>query len=332
MVYSFLQPSFLSSLGVVNWGYTNESRPISYKHYEKWCEADLSGGLTYLTDYRKALRKDLRAFFPEFRSALVFCFDYTNEKAAVEQWYESEANGGPKIASYALSFGGRDYHDVIGARLDRIEKEIRKAWPDISIKKTIDMHPVLERDLAYRAGIGWFGKNSMLISRGNGSFFLIGSLLLSKSLCLPPPKVVSDHCGSCTRCIDSCPTSAIQETSRTIDAGLCLSSITIEKRDRSKGAMPKVEVPEVFGCDICQDVCPWNKKPLRDAIPSKIAPLQKMILRFFTKGSAEEIRFRLMQFSKRQFQNVFAGTVFTRPGRDGLIKNYDHPERFSSES
>ena len=203
-------------------------------------------------------------------------------------------------------------------------------YPNLEAKFSLDTQPILERDLAYRAGLGWFGKNSMFINKSKGSFFIIGSLLLSEKLPLSKLKNEVDHCGQCTACIDSCPTQAIDPKTRTILTQKCISTYTIELF--KDGTTPPIGfIPgasEIFGCDICQDVCPWNKRVFRNY--SKINNFKEhefskekesLISGFFLKKPLEEIIKKLKGMSNRGFKKQFKGTPIERTGRVGLLKN-----------
>ena len=265
-LHDALSPSFLKQYRIVDWGYTENPKPLSFDRYETWVGQDGHGPLGYLADERKEKRKDIRHFFPEFQSALVFLFSYAEEKASLEKFYreDPEANG-LKMASYSLGFEGLDYHHVLRDSLKSISEKIHSLYPEATFSHSLDIQPVLERDLAARAGLGWFGKNSMFISRREGSFVMLGSLFLSIKLPLKEGELEADHCGNCTRCIDLCPTEAIDPLTRTLRTEQCISTYTIElfKDEKTPPAGMEKAKGEIFGCDICQDVCPWNKKPLQ---------------------------------------------------------------------
>ena len=225
-----------------------------------------------------------------------------------------------------MGFEGEDYHNLIRAKLigigDRIKSEHK-----LDYKLTLDTHPVLERDLAMRAGLGWFGKNSMLISTEHGSFFIIGSLLLNKKLEGLKDKVTVevDHCGQCTRCIDACPTEAIDIETRTIKAVDCISTFTIEQFKIDSIPSPKMNLKggEIFGCDICQDVCPWNQRIDRMEKFKRVTWTdgQKKILNFFMLRPVDEVHREIEGMSGKEFERFFEGTSFSRSGRRGLLKN-----------
>jgi epoxyqueuosine reductase len=202
--------------------------------------------------------------------------------------------------------------------LNEIGEKLKIDLPELEYKISLDVHPVLERDLAYRSGLGWFGKNSMLINQENGSYTLIGSLLLNQKLELPIKSPASDHCGTCTRCIDACPTNAIDGDMRVIESKKCISTFTIEQfKDGPAPSGFPVETKEVFGCDICQEVCPWNNKPLAKAIPEESA---SELVKFFNRD-IQTIHDDISAMSNNAYKRFFKGTSFERSGKRGLLKN-----------
>jgi len=270
------------------------------------------GDLNYLSDHRLNLRSDIKNIFPEFKSALVFLFSYQETK----KWMIE--NNRHEIASYALGFEGEDYHFNIKRKLKIIADYLQ-----IPFHFSLDTQPVLERDLAYRAGLGWFGKNSMLISKKHGSYFIIGSLFLDKTLNTFTKTLETDHCGSCTRCADLCPTSAIDVSSRTLIADKCISTFTIEtmkEKDPPEGFQNSRG--EIFGCDICQDVCPWNKRPLTKFLGSlKLKDEFKFLKELFYETPKSKLKEFIESLSGRAWKNKLAGTCFDRPGKKGWLKN-----------
>jgi len=312
---SLFDSKILNDLGVLDWGYTDCDEAQSYDTYEKWIDKGHHGPLGYLTGEKKEKRKKISEYYPEFKSALVFLFSYQKEKKSLDQFYQSSESNGLKIGSYVFGFGGQDYHKVLRQKLESLACHLPEG---ISYKLSLDTQPILERDLAYRAGLGWFGKNSMFINKKQGSFFIIGSLLLNKTLELPIPSVDTDHCGQCTKCIDLCPTDAIE--GRTIISQKCISTYTIEV---FKEGTPPKGYPnsggEIFGCDICQDVCPWNIKAL-SKIEEQVT-LNSQLQDFFLKTPIDEILNKLKEMTNRGFRRVFKDTPLERTGRLGLIKN-----------
>ncbi len=312
-----LSQEFLSSLGVVDWGYSEEPVPMSYENYRSWIERDHQGTLQYLADERMKLRQDLRLIYPSFKSAFVFLFSYQDTK----KWMLE--NQHHDVAAYSLGFGGEDYHYVLRSRLEMIFNKLQEEFPLLEKFVAIDAQPVLDRDLAYRAGLGWFGKNSMLIHQKEGSYFIIGSLLLNQSFEIPQAQLDVDHCGNCIACIEACPTQAIEPESRTIIANKCLATFTIE-------VFKEVQAPlgfeksrgEIFGCDICQDVCPWNRKPLLKTIGQlQLVEKFQFLKNWFYEWSKEDLLRYIGELSNRGLKRELQGTPFDRPGRIGWLKN-----------
>ena len=202
-------------------------------------------------------REDVAAWFPGARSVLVCAYSYYGGPA--EAGPGSEAQG--KVARYATL---PDYHAVLKKELAAVLDWLSGVRPGVRGKSFVDTSPVLERAYARYAGLGWVGKNTLLIHPKLGSFFFLGGLALD--LELPPDEPVPDHCGSCDRCLKACPTDAFPRP-RELDASRCIAYLTIEHR----GPIPegfRKEVGEwVFGCDVCQDVCPWNRFSVRSAVP-----------------------------------------------------------------
>ncbi len=315
-----IEGEFLGELGVVDWGYTEEATPKSFDRFESWVEKGNHGPLGYLSDHRKDLRKSLESVKEDFQSALVFLFTYAPEKAALEKLYQSEKSNGLKVAGYSVSFEGNDYHYKIKEKLEEIGKTIGKPF-----KISLDIQPVLERDLAYRSGLGWFGKNSMLINRKKGSFNMIGALLFEEKLPISSREPETDHCGQCTACFDICPTDAIDLENRQIIANKCISTFTIELFKDNVAPKGYNDVGEIFGCDLCQDVCPWNKRMDREEeykIDSNWPSFSSNeLVDFFLTRPPIQIKEELEAMSNKAYVRKFKGTSFERTGRLGLLKN-----------
>ncbi|HAE60204.1 MAG TPA: tRNA epoxyqueuosine(34) reductase QueG [Anaerolineae bacterium] len=234
-------------------GITSPDSPSHFETYRGWIQARRHGEMGYLGDDRALERRaDPRRILPECRSILVVGMPYHPPPASPS----NQATPHGRVAAYAM---GDDYHLIIPPRLKQLlaflEEQVGHPIPN---RIYTDTGPVLERDLAQRAGLGWIGKNTCLISPKNGSYFLLGEILLGIEL--PPDRpFTSDHCGTCTRCIEACPTNCILPD-RTLDARRCISYLTIE----NKGDIPEDLRPLmglwVFGCDVCQQVCPWNQR------------------------------------------------------------------------
>lgn len=306
----------LQDLGVLEWGYTEEAIPTTYHYLEEWTEKNWQGPLNYLSDHRKDLRSDLRKVFPEFQSALVFLFSYQEAK----KWLLE--NKHYEVAAYTLGFEGEDYHRALKERLTKLSEQL--TVPDLKVFYSIDAQPILERDLALRAGLGWFGKNSMLINKKHGSYFIIGSILLNQKLPLNSPMIDVDHCGQCKACIEACPTEAIDIDTRTLIAEKCISTYTIELfKDAPAPTGFENSRGEIFGCDICQDVCPWNRKPLDRVLAQlKLKAPFTFLKEWFFEFPKERLKEIIAAESNRGIRKKFFGTPFDRPGREGWLKNF----------
>lgn len=311
----------ISHTGATQWGSVEDPIPHSFERYKNWVKSSRHQPLGYLSDHRLDIRGNLKSFFPEFKQAIVLLFSYSSTRKQMQTLYENPNWNGWKVASYASGFEGVDYHHFIGAKLDELGQSLKAHYPSLKFQRCLDVHPVLERDLAYRAGLGWFGRNSMLIHQKEGSFVMIGSLLLSERIVdAENNNIEADHCGTCTACVDRCPTLAIDGEKREIIADQCISTFTIELFQDAKPIPGHVErgEGEIFGCDLCQDVCPWNKRPLNQDIQKKINPewLEDLLLR-----PKELVIKDIESQSERGFRKKMQGSVFERLGRKGLLKN-----------
>jgi len=246
-------------LGFILAGVTTPEPPPHYSTFENWLAQGFHGTMNYLAEERSRLRRaDPREILPECKSILVLATPYspnialrgTSEASVVE----AEGMRG-KIASYAW---GDDYHDVLPARMKELVQFIEEqVGGPIKNRWYTDTGPILERDLAQRAGLGWIGKNTCLINSKQGSYFLLSEILLDLAL-EPDTPFITDHCGTCTRCIEACPTDCILPD-RTIDACRCISYLTIEIKDAIPAELREKIGDWIFGCDVCQMVCPWNR-------------------------------------------------------------------------
>ena len=216
-------------------------------HLRAWLTAGRHGEMHYLAA-RFDERVDVRTYFPPARSVVCVAMNYHVPLTLAEA--PSPDSG--RVARYAL---GEDYHVHIQKRLKDLADWLRAAWPGTLTKFAVDTAPVLERELAVRAGIGWQGKNTNVISPTIGSWIFLAELFTS--LDLPADAPATDHCGTCTRCIDSCPTGAITRPYE-LDATRCISYLTIEHRGDVADDLRRLTGDWLYGCDVCQDVCPFN--------------------------------------------------------------------------
>ncbi len=267
--------------------------------FDAWVGRGYAGQMHYLPRGAEK-RRDSRLPVPGATSAIVVALDYGGAEPT-----------GP-IARYAR---GDDYHDLMTDRLDDLhrwlETELDRA---VLGKPYVDTGPILERDLARRAGLGWFGKNTNLVNPKLGSFFFIGALLVDVPLAADAP-FEADRCGSCTRCLDACPTDAFVEP-RLLDATRCISYLTIEL----KGAIPE-ELREqmgthLYGCDVCQDVCPYNVKFARELREPAFAARGTI-----GEGDARSLARELLTMDDDAFRAAFRGSPMKRAKRRGLARN-----------
>jgi epoxyqueuosine reductase len=214
----------------------------------------------------------------------------------------------PLFSKYSY---GSDYHRVIKDRLYILLSDIKKFSGDIKGRVFVDSAPVLERAWAARAGLGWQGKNSMLINRDSGSYFFIGTIITDAELEYESVNI-KDYCGTCSVCIKSCPTQAITEK-RTIDSSRCISYLTIERRGEFEDSDTDLN-GYVFGCDICQDVCPWNRKAKPTTV-KEFSPLPEIME--YTTGDWKKI-------TEDEFNNIFRSSPVLRTGYKGFIRNLEY--------
>jgi epoxyqueuosine reductase len=274
-------------------------------HYLSWARRGLAGRMGYLTDHRAGKRRDPRLLLESARSILVVGQLY-NSPAPYSSQVDDDTLGW--ISRYAW---GEDYHDVMRTRLEAVDRHLQSIAP-CQTKICVDTAPLLERPLARAAGLGWIGKNTCLINQSHGSWFFLGELLLS--LDLAPGTAPPDRCGSCSRCIDACPTAAIVPTGHQspaweLDARLCISYLNIE----CKGEIPEPQRSglgrHIFGCDICQDVCPWNR---RAAVTSDPA--------FQPRHYAPPLE-QLAALTPQAFLEMFRDSPVARTRYQGFLRN-----------
>jgi epoxyqueuosine reductase len=267
--------------------------------FDEWLARGYDGEMAYIARTADK-RKDSRLPLSGMHSAIVVAMSYGGREPS-----------GP-VARYAR---GDDYHDVMVERLNTLHRWIEtQIGRKVNGKSYVDTGPILERDLARRAGLGWFGKNTTLIHPRAGSFFFLGSLLLDLEL-EPDEPFTTDHCGSCRRCLDACPTNALA-AAHVLDSNRCISYLTIEL----KGDIPEPMRPLIgellYGCDICQEVCPWNEKfslPLREGA-FRPRPV-------ITGKDARTLARDILAMSDEDFRMAFKGSPMKRAKLRGLKRN-----------
>jgi epoxyqueuosine reductase len=270
--------------------------------YQDWAARGLAGRMTYLSDHRAAVRDDPRRLLEPARSLLCVGKVYNGPEPYSTAWQEPELGW---IARYAW---GEDYHTVLRDGLERVAQAFR-AYTPFEYRICVDTAPLLERSYARQAGLGWIGRNTCLINQQLGSWLFLGEMLLSLDLepGMPPP----DRCGSCRRCIDACPTRALVPINGRweLDARLCIAYFTIELRDAIPEDQRDAMGHHVFGCDICQDVCPWNRKAAVHREP-----------RFARQAPPADLE-RLSLLSEGEFKALFRHTPVERARYRGFLRN-----------
>ena len=278
--------------GISKADYLEEDAP----HLEQWLKKGMHGTMGYMErNFDKRL--DPRKLVHGAKSVISLLYNYYPA--------EKQNSGIPKISTYAY---GRDYHFVIKEKLFLLFNFIRDKAGNVSGRVFTDSAPVLDRAWAKKSGLGWIGKNANLIHPKAGSFFFIAELILDLELDTDAP--VKDYCGSCTRCMDACPTDAIVQP-RVVDGSKCISYFTIELRDSIPQSFKNKFENWMFGCDICQDVCPWNRfaKPIDT---DELKPIKEIMT--MTSGDWEEI-------TEEVFKNIFKESPLSRAGFEGMKRN-----------
>jgi epoxyqueuosine reductase len=273
------------------------------EHFDAWVTAGYAGTMGYL-ERGAEKRRDSRLPYTGTTHAIVVGLDYGGREPS-----------GP-VARYAR---GDDYHDVMESRLRELHSRLASAaGHDVRGKAYVDTGPLLERDLARRAGLGWFGKNTNLVNPTRGSFFFLGALVVDVELEIDTP-FEADRCGTCTRCLDACPTDAFVGP-RQLDATKCISYLTIELKGEIPSAFHSAIGEHLYGCDVCQDVCPWNQRFARALPPDSPFQPREVLSALGPRPSAELAR-RLLEMAQDDFSTAFKGSPMKRAKLQGLKRN-----------
>ncbi len=281
------------SIGVARAEFLEEEAP----RFEKWLKNGFNGKMSYMENHFNK-RLDPRKLVPGAKTLISLSYNYFPKIKQSKDTY--------KIAKYAY---GKDYHYTLKDKLKTLFAYIQTLAGDVQGRVFTDSAPVMERAWAKKTGIGWEGKNSLIIQKNKGSFFFLAEIIIDLELEYDSP-FLSDHCGSCTRCIDSCPTEAILPE-RIINASKCISYFTIELKDELPATMRGKFQDWMFGCDICQDVCPWNKFSLPNHEPDFIPHPDLLSM---TKNDWEEI-------TEEVFRDIFKKSAVKRTKYSGLKRN-----------
>ncbi len=281
--------------GISASGYLEEEA----ERLEKWLSKGFQGKMSYMERYFDE-RLDTQKLVPGSRSVVSLLYNYFPEEPI-----QSEDT---KIAKYAY---GEDYHFVVKDKLKMLFEKIRSHWGDVEGRYFVDSAPILEKAWAVKSGLGWLGKNGNLIQKQTGSFFFIAELIIDVVLQEDGP--TTDHCGTCTLCIDACPTDAIVQP-QVVDGSKCISYFTIELKE----SIPEVNRGQwkdwIFGCDICQDVCPWNRfAQIHDE--KRFQPKKDVL----TKSQTE-----WLEMTAEEFKKLTKGSPLERAKWSGMIKNVQH--------
>lgn len=298
--------AFALSLGFDLVGFAPLLTPAHALFFRKWLEQGFHGEMAYLARTADA-RCDSQQVLPGAKSAVVVGLNYA---PAVSPVTDDPTRG--VFARYAL---GDDYHEVMESKLRHLLEFIHQQYPECRAKIYVDAGPVLERDLAWRAGLGWFGKNTMLINTHRGSYFFIGEILLDIELEYDHPAF--GGCGRCNRCLEACPTGAIVAP-YVLDASKCISYLTIELRGSiPEGLRPKMG-NRIFGCDICQEVCPFNQP--RPRAPLRAAPTNEP--RFAPREATLAPKLAdLLRMNEEEFRTAFRNSPVKRAKWHGFRRN-----------
>ena len=277
-------------------GFARAGSPAHGEFFRDWLAQGNAASMEYLGRGADK-RLDPSLVLPEVRTIISLGIRYAPAPRPPVDW-QRELRG--RIASYA---GERDYHDVLRKRLKRLAARLRELVPDIGHRTYVDSGPVLERDWAAQAGLGWFGKNTNLLHKAHGSWFFLAEILTT--LDIEPDAPIADHCGTCTACLVGCPTGAL-EPGYGLDARRCISYWTIEHRGAIPPEMRSAIGNWIFGCDICQEICPWNEKMRPPPAPDeRLAPYLPDLLALDEEG----------------FRERFRGSPIKRAKREGLARN-----------
>jgi epoxyqueuosine reductase len=273
-----------------------------FGRFRDWLARGYHGEMDYLARLSDE-RRHPESVLESVRSVLMVGLEY-GERGTRNAELEVEDRPA-RVASYAT---GPDYHRFVWDRLNDLADWLMREVPGCSALGVADTAPLLERDFARRAGLGWVGKNTMLINKHRGSFFFLGALLTDLAL-TPDEPHSANHCGTCTACLDACPTAAFPEPGL-LDARRCISYLTIELRSPIPEDLREPVGPWLFGCDVCQDVCPWNHRTEGEPVPFPTDPALVTLDPIEMLGLTEE-----------EFRRRFRGTVFFRTRRSGLLRN-----------
>ena len=274
-----------------------ESLRKESEYLQQWLDKNYHSGMDYMSkNFDK--RKDVRQILPNAKSIISLGLNYYTP----DQYSNDKMKG--KVSRYAW---GKDYHLIIWAMLDELEEELRKVDPQFECISYVDTGPIMDKAWAVRAGIGWLGKHTNVINREIGSWFFIANIITNYEF--DYSEQIPDFCGTCTACIDACPTNAIVQE-YVVDANKCISYLTIENKNEISEEFKGKFDNWLFGCDICQDVCPWNQK----------FPFETLIKDFHPQNKELNID-EVIEMSEEEFKIKFKTSTIKRAKLNGLKRN-----------
>ena len=297
------------SLGFSLFGVAPAQPSKGYDNLVEWLKRGYSGEMSYIPKRVEAYRHP-NSVLDGCKSVVMLAMPYAANPLTQKRKNTPEQDKplyGGKIGNYAT--GQVDYHDLIRERLNQLASELEVMYPGAATRGVVDTAPLLEREFAQMAGIGWIGKNTLLLNREQGSYFFLAALLTTVKIAAESP-FETDHCGSCTACLDACPTSAFVEP-RVLNASKCISYLTIEYRGLIPQELSDQMQNWIFGCDACQIVCPWNRKAETDVL-AEFQPLD-----LDEKTSLEH----WLTMEQSNFRKLYRHTPFWRTKLTGMQRN-----------
>ncbi|MBL7543234.1 MAG: tRNA epoxyqueuosine(34) reductase QueG [Bdellovibrionaceae bacterium] len=294
------------SLGFSHYGYSAITSPLSWDHYVRWIENNYHGEMDYLRRHLE-IKRDLKHIHATAASIISLAHPYRSLTENHEFPFSNL-----KVALYAQD---KDYHHWLKEKLEKIVGHLKSQYPNDFFMSSTDSFPILERDFSYQNRLGWIGKNSCLIHPKKGSLFLLGNIVTSVTWPSEKSDPLPDFCGTCTRCIDQCPTSAIHDN-KTIDSKKCISYWTIESKTNPPLELAAQFRGHFFGCDICQTVCPWNQKVFKNSSLFQKAHAPTAV----DENLISELRF-ILTSSGKQILKTLKDTALIRSGARGLKRN-----------
>lgn len=296
-----------AELGFTLTGIAPATEADHFPEFLRWLDRGYAGTMTYLHRHAEA-RRHPASILATVRSVVMLGLEYQRGRDRPDETLSAASDGSSPRGRVAAYAAGPDYHRFIWDRLNRLAAWLEAEAPGCRAAGVTDTAPLLERDFARRAGLGWVGKNTMLINPRRGSFFFLAALLTDHPL-TPDPPFTHSHCGTCTACLDACPTHAFPEPF-VLDATRCISYLTIEHRGPIPAELREPIGNWLFGCDVCQDVCPWNRKPSPGPI---VFPHDSSL------ASVDPVE--LLSLSPEAFRERFKPTALWRARRIGLLRN-----------